>query len=84
MSIYYREDGDEPLVSMAGFALLMGVDLDVFTKELERQRADLPRRPFRPPLLWVQQGKRRRKEYEAATGRTDMRGAIDYWAGRDV
>lgn len=63
-------------VSAEGIAALMGVTTaDVL---LVADRGE----EF--PPAWVENGERRREEYERITGRSDLRGAIEFWLRRDT
>lgn len=75
----YSESGPEPMISTKGMALLMGVTEEAMRAEIERQGGGA----FRPPSAWIKASQRRAKEYLAATGRDDMRGALDYWQERE-
>ncbi|MGB7239792.1 MAG: hypothetical protein WBD41_27900 [Rhodococcus sp. (in: high G+C Gram-positive bacteria)] len=67
----FREDfGPEPVISTAGMALLLGVDEAELRDEIARQGGA---ERFQVPKQWVRQGRRRSKEYQAATGRFDMK-----------
>jgi len=68
-----------PVISTEEFALLFGVSPADVRSELERQDS---KGAFKIPADWVRTGRLRTKEYQAATGRTDMRGAIAYYRGR--
>ena len=74
----YYEGGEEPLLRSKAVALLLGVDEQAFLDEALRQGQG----GFQIPPLWVKNGIRRQREYQEVTGRTDMRGALDYWAAR--
>jgi hypothetical protein len=51
-------------------ALLLGVDEAELRDEIARQGGA---ERFQVPKQWVRQGRRRSKEYQAATGRFDMK-----------
>lgn len=76
----YRIVDGEPMVSPKGVALLMGVTEDQVRAVSIFRGADVANLPPE----WVKAGLRRRKEYEAATGRTDMIGALEYWAAKEA
>ena len=71
----YRYIDGEPMLSAAGMALLLGVTEEQMRAQAERSGTGIAALPE----SWVKAGNRRRKEYEAATGRTDMLGALEYW-----
>ncbi|MEZ7240779.1 hypothetical protein QYS60_23775 [Rhodococcus sp. GXMU-t2271] len=75
MSELYRYIDGEPTLSAAGMALLLGVTEEQMRAQAERSGTGIAALPE----AWVKAGNRRRKEYEAATGRTDMLGALAYW-----
>jgi len=77
--LYDHIDG-EPVVSAKGLALLLGVPEDqVRALALFRGTG-----VDALPAEWVKAGLRRSKEYQAATGRDDMLGALEYWARREA
>lgn len=82
MSAYAKDIGGEPMISTAAMALLFGVAEELCNAEIKRQRGS-GAEGFVPPGEWIRNGRRRQKEYQAATGRNDMRGALDYWAERE-
>lgn len=79
MSDLYTYVDGEPVVSVKGLAILLGVPLDqVRALALFRGTG-----VGALPPEWVKAGKRRSKEYQAATGRDDMLGALEYWAAKE-
>lgn len=78
MSELYRYIDGEPVLSAAGMALLLGVTEEQMRAQAERSGTGIAALPE----AWVKSGIRRRKEFEAATGRTDVLGALEYWSGR--
>lgn len=66
-------------ISTTDFAALLGVSAEELHAEYERQGR--PER-FEVPETWVKNGRRRSKEYQAATGRNDMSGAIAHYSDR--
>jgi hypothetical protein len=80
MSDLYDHIDGEPVVSAKGLSLLLGVPVDqVRALALFRGTG-----VDALPAEWVKAGKRRAKEYSAATGRDDMLGALEYWAQREA
>ena len=80
MSDLYDHIDGEPVVSAKGLALLLGVPEDqVRALALFRGTG-----VDALPAEWVKAGLRRSKEYQAATGRDDMLGALEYWARREA
>lgn len=69
----------EPTLSPEETAILLGIDVAMLRAEVKRQGGG-PN--IRLPKAWVQAGRRRAREYQAHTGRTDMKGAIEWWRGR--
>lgn len=76
MSDLYDYIDGEPVISDKGVSVLMGVPIEQI-RALAMFRG---RGAVNLPDEWVKAGVRRRKEYEAATGRTDMLGALEYWS----
>ena len=80
MSDLYDHIDGEPVVSAKGLALLLGVPEDqVRALALFRGTG-----VDALPTDWVKAGLRRSKEYQAATGRDDMLGALEYWARKEA
>ncbi|OZE81925.1 hypothetical protein CH304_12805 [Rhodococcus sp. 15-649-1-2] len=82
MSGYTKEIDGDPMISTAGIALLFGISEELCNAEIKRQRST-GAEGFVPPGEWIRNGRRRQKEYQAATGRNDMQGALEYWAAQD-
>lgn len=70
----------EPMVSMEGVALLMGLPPEVVKAEFERQ-GGASISTLTVPKSWVKRGKRIRKEVSAALGyEPTLKESIDYLA----
>lgn len=80
MSDLYDYINGEPVVSAKGLALLLGVPEDQVRALALFRGTGVDALPDE----WVKAGKRRSKEYQAATGRDDMLGALEYWAQREA
>lgn len=74
----YDEIDGEPMLTPLGVAVLFGV-----TEEQVRELGNGAGASAVLPSAWIRQGKRRSKEYQAHTGRDDMRGALHWWADRE-
>ena len=59
-------------------AAIFGVTIDDVFDELDRPGG------FQIPDDWWRTGRRRRAEYEAWTGRSDIKGAAKWWAAKDA
>lgn len=73
----HRMIGDEPMLNAYGMSLLFGIDESEVLAEGERQGGN----SFRVPDEWIKSGIRRRKEYNAHTGRNDAEGLL-LWAAQ--
>lgn len=80
MSDLYRCVDGEPVISAKGLALLLGVPEDQVRALAATHGTDVAH----IPAEWVKAGRRRAKEYQAATGRDDMLGALEYWAEKET
>lgn len=76
----YRYIDGEPMLAPKGMSLLLGIPLEEIQAESNRHNGQ----PWNLPNDWIKSGKRRSKEYQAATGRDDMLGALEYWARREA
>ncbi|MDV2477844.1 hypothetical protein F8M49_25050 [Rhodococcus zopfii] len=79
MSELYRYIDGEPVLSAAGMALLLGVTEEQMCAQAARSGTAITELPE----AWVKSGRRRSKEYQAATGRDDVLGALEFWQARD-
>jgi hypothetical protein len=80
----YRMINDEPMLSAAGMALLMGLTPEQVRTEIDRQTAGATSGTFYPPADWIRAGVRRRKECAAALGHEPtLLESLDYWAAVD-
>lgn len=80
MSELYRYIDGEPVLSAAGMAVLLGVTEEQMRTLAATHGTDVAH----IPAEWVKAGRRRAKEYQAATGRDDMLGALEYWAEKET
>ncbi|WP_138999459.1 hypothetical protein [Rhodococcus zopfii] len=80
MSEFYRiiDDG-EAAISSRGMSLLLGVPESAIRALAVYAGFDIEALPDE----WVKSGLRRSKEYQAATGRSDLEGALEYWQARE-
>ncbi|WFS11851.1 hypothetical protein [Rhodococcus aetherivorans] len=76
--LYTVVDG-EPMIGPKGMSLLLGVPLRDIFAESKRSNGE----HFTLPAEWIKSGRRRSKEYQAATGQTDMLGALEYWQAKE-
>ncbi|MCK0091218.1 hypothetical protein MWU77_10545 [Rhodococcus sp. F64268] len=76
----FREIDGEPMIAPKGMSLLLGVPLTDILAESARHNGQ----QWTLPAEWIKSGIRRSKEYQAATGRSDMHGALEYWAAREA
>ena len=74
VKLYEDLDG-QPVVSTAGMAVLLGVSHSAVQKHAAQHGSGV----IALPSDWVRAGKRRQKEFEAATGESGMKAAIDYF-----
>ncbi|WP_226950000.1 hypothetical protein [Rhodococcus rhodochrous] len=80
MSDLYDHINGEPVVSAKGLSLLLGVPVDQVRALAQFRGTGVDALPAE----WVKAGLRRSKEYQAATGRDDMLGALEYWARKEA
>ncbi|WP_395704749.1 hypothetical protein [Rhodococcus ruber] len=74
----YRIIDGEPMLGPNGMSLLLGIsEQDILAESARHNGAQFPL-----PVEWIKSGRLRSKEYQAATGRTDMLGALEYWSER--
>ncbi|MGW5299084.1 hypothetical protein ACWEQV_12580 [Rhodococcus aetherivorans] len=78
IDLYTLVDG-EPMIGPKGMSLLLGVPIEDILAESKRSNGEA----FSLPTEWIKSGRRRSKEYQAATGSTDMLGALEYWQARE-
>lgn len=80
MSDLYDHIDGEPVVSAKGLSVLLGVPVDQVRALAQFRGTGVDSLPPE----WVKAGIRRSKEYQAATGRNDMLGALEYWQQREA
>lgn len=78
MSDLFTYVDGEPVVSAKGLSILLGVPLDQVRALASFRGTGVDALPPE----WVKAGIRRSKEYQAATGRDDILGALEYWQAR--
>lgn len=78
MRIRPTDDQGQPLLSACELALLLGVS----EAELKAHAAAAGTGATALPEEWVARGKERSHVYQHATGRSDMGGAMAYWAAQ--
>lgn len=75
----YRIIDGEPMLGPKGMSLLLGIpEQDILAESARHNGAQFPL-----PVEWIKSGRRRSKEYQAATGRTDVLGALEYWQAHE-
>ena len=72
------DDRGAPLLSTRELSILLGVT----EADIRAHSATAGNAVYRLPQEWVDRGIERRREYQQATGRDDMLGAVEYWAGQ--